>query len=359
MHRRRTWVLLSLLGVLAAALVAAGCGSGPQTAQSVLRETFGGANRDAHVTSGRVTLVLDSNLAGVSSSSGSDSIRLSGPFESGGNGQPPKFDFTLSRSTGGQNVMAGIVSTGTQGFVRFGGKAYSLSGALYQRLRQITGSKNGGSIAPNLSALGIDPQRWLVNPRIVGDAQIGGTETIHVSAAVNVPRFLEDASRLLSRANSVTQGQAGASLQLTPQQRQAIEKAVRSAHIDVYTGKDDKLLRKLDLRVVVGSSAGSRGGSLHFALELDDLNGDQTINAPANAVPLQTLINQMQSAAGASGSGSGSGSGGTGGAAAPAQPQQPQAQAPSTGASGQGAYLQCVQQAGGDLAKQQACAKYL
>lgn len=362
MPSRRSFTALSALLALLAALALGACGSSDESASSVLRQTFS-THRDVKVSSGRVTLALDSSLQGVQGLSGQDSIHLSGPFASGTRGQAPRFDFTLSRNQAGQGITAGIVSTGTEGFVRFGGQAYSLSDQLYARLRQVaTGGRNGSSIAPSLGALGVNPQRWLVDPHTVGEAEVGGTKTVHIAAKVDVPRFLQDASRLLARASAVTRGQTPAAASLTPQQLAAIQRVVSQATVDVYSGQDDKLLRRIDLRVATRPSGKSRGGSLHFVLELDDLNGEQNITAPAGAQPLASLLTALQGQGGGAATPALPSTGG--GTATPAPPSTGGATttpaAPSTGGSSrQQQYLGCLGQAGSDLARQQACAKFL
>src|SRR3954471_9825360 len=85
---RSAFVLLSCLF----ALLVAGCGSSDDSAESLLAKTF---SPHQGVKSGRLNAQLDANVQGVQGLNGPVRLRLSGPFQSGGDGEMPQFDFTL------------------------------------------------------------------------------------------------------------------------------------------------------------------------------------------------------------------------------------------------------------------------
>ena len=65
---------------------------------------------------------------------------------------------------------------------------------------------------------------------------------------------------------------------------------------DVYVGKKDHVIRKVSGRIDFEVPEGSRqelggieGGSLEFSVEFADVNGEQEIEAPAEARPLSEL----------------------------------------------------------------------
>jgi hypothetical protein len=335
--------VLCLLAVVAAcALAACGSSASDQSAQSLLRKTF---STSKGVKSGRLNVALNADLQGVGNVSGPVALRLTGPFESQGAKTLPRFDFTIGLTSGGQSFTAGGVSTGTKGFVRFQGRSYALSDALFQQFKKgyeqsasKTATKKG---ANTFASLGIDPSRWLIAPRKAGEQDVGGAKTVHITAGIDVPRFLTDVSTLLGKAGSLSQG-TQVPRNLTAKQRAAIQKAVSSAAVDVFTGKDDTVLRRLDLRVALRKTGTSRGGTVRFTLEIDDLNAQQAITPPANARPLAELLTQLRAGTTATpGTGSGGGT----------------ATTPSPGATPK--YLDCVNKAGQDLRKVQACAQYL
>lgn len=331
-------VLLLTLLLAVAALVGCGGGGGSgESATQVLDQTFGSG---ASVKSGRLTLALDADVPGVRGVQGPVSLKLTGPFQAASSGdQLPRFDFTLSLDADGQSLNAGAVSTGDQGFLRFEGTAYALPAKLFAEFRDSYLKAQRRSAAkqrpPSLGQLGIDPRSWLTNPQRQDDTELGGTAVTHVSAGLDVSKLLADVQTLLRRAQSVSGGSA---TPLTQAQLDQLRKDVESAKVDVYAGKDDHELRKLVVDL------GLTKGRLSFTLAYDQLGQPQTIAAPSGAKPIQDLVAQLQGAAAAV-SGAGSGSSGSSGSSA-------------TGGANQ-RYLQCVQDAGQDLAKVQACAKFL
>jgi hypothetical protein len=344
--RRLVFALLSCVIVM----FLAACGGGDDSVNSLLSQTFA---PDKAVKSGRLNVQLDADVQGVQGLNGPVRLRLGGPFQSSGKGQMPRFDFTLGLTAGGQTFSAGGVSTGDKGFVKFQGQAYAVSDQLFTQfkngyLNAAKQSANKKSNAPTLGALGIDPRRWLTGAKKAGEEKIGDTDTIHITAGIDVNHLLDDVNRLLGKASTAS-GSKSVPQSLTPQQRQQIQNAVDTATVDVFTGKDDKLLRRLDVNVKLKPSGKLKGGTVRFQLQLDALNKDQTITAPGNAKPLDQLLQSLGATSGSSGT-----SGSTGQSTTPA-PTTPAA--PSTGSSsGNSAYLQCVDKAGGDIGALQKCA---
>jgi hypothetical protein len=68
-----------------------------------------------------------------------------------------------------------------------------------------------------------------------------------------------------------------------------VTNAVKDATIDVYTGKDDRLMRKLDVSVNFAPAAEKVknlvGASVRFTVEISDPNRPVTVQAPTNARP--------------------------------------------------------------------------
>ena len=357
--RPTTLILVLLLALAATGLAACGDSSSSSSSDSVdkiLADTFSPGQK---VKSGKLDLALDLDLKGLPSLTAPVKLALTGPFQSAGDsGGLPTFDFTAKLAFGGQDFSVGAVSTGDKGFVRFQGQTYAVGDALFKSFKtgyeQAQKKSGGKSKGTSLQSLGIDPRRWLSGAKKEGEESVGGTDTIHISSDIDVGKFLDDVNTLLSRAGSI--GVAGStprkvSKGLTPQQRAQIERAVKSAKLDIYTGKDDRLLRKLAINVVLDVPADARqqagglsSGNVGFVLTLNDLNNPQEIATPQGAKPLSALTSQLQGLIGGSTGSTGSGSSGSG-SDAPAG-------APS-------AYLECLQKAGEDVAEVQKCAALL
>jgi hypothetical protein len=335
-------------------LLAVGCGSsdgGNATTSTLLKDTFSGGKT---VKSGKLDVALGVDAQGLPTLTGPVAFKLAGPFSSVGDGKLPKFDFDLDIAAGGQTIQAGAVSLGDTGYLKFGGKTYSVGKALFDQFKtgyeksQSQSKSNSGS---TFKALGVDPSRWLTNARQVGKTAVGGTDTFHIVSGVDVPRFLADVNQLLSKAKNL----GGSSTQgvpqgLSPQVQATIERSVKNAKVDIYTGVDDHALRRLALSVSLAvpkdaqkQAGGLKSGDLRFDLTIADLNKDQTIEAPADALPFSELQSQLAAL-----------QGGTGTTPATPPTNSGTGTLPSGGAPSK--YLQCVQKAGTDIAQVQKCA---
>jgi hypothetical protein len=366
MHTRNTsrspWLRRGLLlGALVAALALAACGSSSTgssgssgSAQSLLKQTFASGKP---VKSGVLGITFTLNPSGSSTLSTPVSLSVSGPFQSRGTGHLPQSNFTVAISALGRKGQLGIISTGTSGYVTLQGAAYQLPTADFQRLESgfssVGGSSQGGG---GLSALGINPQNWLSNPSVVGSDTIGGADTTHIRAGVNVTALLADINTLLGKASSSTGTKLPSSIPQATQQK--IAAAIKNATVDVWTGKSDKVLRKLSLNLNVpvtgrlsSLAGGMTGAGIGFTLQYSDVNQPQTIAAPSNVQPYSQFTTKLRSLlTGIEGSVGGGALGAAG----------------ATGSSGSAAtaskitkYSQCIQSAGQDVVKMQKCASVL
>jgi hypothetical protein len=355
----RRCLLLFVLPLLVAGC-GGGSGGGDASTSQLLKDTFSGGKT---VKSGKLDVSLGFQAQGLATLTGPVALKLSGPFQSQGAGKLPKFDFDLELAAGGQTVQAGAVSLGDSGYLKFGGHAYTIDKTLFEQFK--TGYEKsqqqakGKDAGPSFKALGVDPGHWLKDPHKAGTANVGGTTTFHITSGVDVARFLADVNKLLAKAKnlggsttqSVPQG-------LSPTVQSVIERSVKRAQVDVYTGQSDHTLRRIALSVSLAvpkdaqkSAGGLKSGELRFDLQIADLNSDQTISAPANPRPLS----ELQQALGVL---QGGGSGGT----STTPSTTPSTTTPSTTTPSAGApkaYLDCVQKAGTDIAKVQQCAGLL
>jgi hypothetical protein len=380
-----------LLAVLSATLLVA-CGGGgsssggskpPSDAAGILKDTFG---PDKPVKSGKVDLAVAVDATGLSGVSGPLKLSLTGPFQSTGGKTVPEFDFDLALAAGSMNLTAGVTSTGKAGYLKFQGTSYALPDTVFQQFKQgyakSAGSSDGKkSSGPSLSSLGVDPLRWLKSPKKVGVEDVEGAASNHVSATVDVPSLLGDVDTLLKKAGSlsgVAGAAAGVPTGLTAAQKTQIEQAITATSFDVWAGKDDGILRKLDVSVSfdVPASAqarvgGLKKGTVRLTLTLADLNKDQKVSAPATTKPLNQLTSQISgllgglglgSALGSPNSSSGSGSSpgaGSGGSGSSGSGSSGSGSAAAPSATAATKYAQCLQSAGTDIAKVNACAKLL
>jgi hypothetical protein len=324
-----------------------GCGSSSSgDATTILKQTFGGSHV---VNSGNLNFTVTVAPSGSRTLTSPITLSFGGPFQSRGQGKLPESDFNVSISAHGKTGSLGIVSTGTSAYVTVQGTSYQLPAATFQKLESsFAGIGGGSSGAPGLSKLGINPMRWLIKPSVVGKQIIGGADTTHIRAGVNVAALLVDLNAFLQKASSV--GVAGAS-GISQTTRNQIAAHVKNPSFDVWTGTSDKTVRKLQVKLtlpVTGQVStelgGLRSADLALNLQYADLNKPQTIQAPTAIRPFNEFATKLRSfLATAQGTL-------TGNAATTTAPSTQH----STTSKVQ-RYSQCLQAGGQDVAKMQQC----
>jgi hypothetical protein len=341
----------------------------------LLRQTFSGSHT---VNSGNVTFNLTVNPSGSRTLNGPIMLTFGGPFQNRGHGQPPESNFNVSISALGKSGSLGILSTGTNGYVTLQGTSYQMPASTFQSLESGFARVSPGSASGALGRLGIHPLTWLQSPKVLGDENVAGTATTHIRAGVNVDALLGALNTLLHNAPSL--GIPGASRLtpgLSPTTRSRIAGAVRNPSVDVWTGKGDKTLRRLLIRLtlpVTGQIStllgGLRSADLGLTLQYANLNQAQSITAPTSVRPYSEFINKLrgfvqnlQAVSGAAGAGAlgntGTGTTGTGTTATGTGTTPAGSTGTSPTATSVQRYAQCVQAAAGNLSKMQSCAPLL
>jgi len=351
----RIRLLIVLAFALPAALLIAACGSGgnDEDPQQVLHETF---SNPTPIRSGTFDLDLRIETSG-GEDPGKLEAKLGGKFQSRGPDQFPVFDFDVSlHGEGGSQSFTGnggLTSTGNEAFLKFQGTEYAVPQALYQEFvttyAQLQ-SQNQGQSDQNtglLESLGIDVSRWLTDLTNDGTEDVEGTKTIHVSGKANVPQLVDDLKKIAQRAGSA----AG---NVDPAEFDVLKGTIRSGDIDVNSGEEDKLLRRLQLDFDLNPPPGTPGApdsvTVFFQLNLADVNKPQTVQAPANAEPLKNLLDRYGIDLGNLGNALRGGVGSSG-----ALPESGgSTTAPSASATER--YQQCLQQASGQAQLQQCAA---
>jgi hypothetical protein len=324
-------LLLLLLAVFAVAgLALAACGGGDgggssdESAQELIDQTFSGKKK---VDSGKINMDLAAKLeatgAAASQLEGPISLKLTGPFQSQGEDKLPEVDFDMTISAGGQKFTAGAVTTNDQAFISYQGTNYRIPQGQFDRYkRQVEReSRQQNSEQQNqfdLASLGVNPRDWLSNPTKEGEEEVGGAQTTHVSADVRISALLKDVNDLIRRAGSLGLDRDQVPQRIPQRTMRQIEESVKAAKFDLWTGTEDKIMRRLEIEFsfdlpeeLQSQAQGVSGGTVDIKVEIADLNEDQTIEVPKSARPLSELQNQL--GVGALGLGEGLGGGGSGG----------------------------------------------
>jgi hypothetical protein len=347
--------LTALALALACALLVAACGGGgnSEDPQQVLHETF---SNPTSIRSGTFDLDFRLETSG-GDNPGSLEAKLGGKFAGQGTGQFPKFDIDASvKAEGGSQSLSGtggLTSTGQAAFLNFQGTDYAVPQQVYDEFTstyaQLQGQSGSGKSANLLQSLNISPANWLTDLKNEGTADVEGTKTIHISGTANVSKLVEDLKAIAQKAGSALGS-------VNTQQLDQLNDVVQSGDIDVYSGEDDKLLRRFQIHVDLKPPAGTPGApdslSVDIQLNFADVNQPETFSAPANAQPLGDLFQKLGVDPGQLGNALRGGLGTSG-----ALPESGgSTKAPS--ASGVQAYEQCLSQASGS-AELQKCADLL
>jgi len=348
-------ILLALLATLALAVGACGGdgGGGDEASadtdvDTLLSDTFKG-NKD--VKSGKLALKLDVDAKGAEVE-GPISVSLGGPFQSKGDKQLPTFDIDFAFEGGGQSIKAGLTSTGEKGFVNFQGTEYVVSDQVFNQFKAgyEQAQKQGKQQNQSLSSLGLDPRAWLTNPKNEGEAKVGDDDTIKITGGVDVNKLLDDVNKALQKTRELgVQGTEQLPSQLTDAQKKQVADSVKDPKVEIYTGKEDKILRRMVISVSLVDAQNEAGSAdIKLDLSISDLNEDQEISEPSGAKPFDQLLSQL-GGLGLGGLGGAGGGGSSGGS--------------SSGSGSNNAnlekYSQCISDAGSDVDKARKCADLL
>jgi hypothetical protein len=312
---------VALLALTCCVCLLSACGGSSDSAQSLLSETFSG---HTPIESGDVNLSFAVSAGGPSTTANPLSVMLSGPFDSTVSGKLPRFDLQLQLTAAGHPLSAAATSTGSALYVQLAGTWFSTPPSTYKAIEEgyakATSTASAGKVRSTFSALGIEPAHWLTDPTQLGTTMIAGVSTIHLTAAVNVPAFLADVSKLTQAGGGLGLGSAGGGStgSLSPTIATELAKSIKSAHVDIYTGQSDHLLRRLEVTATVSATpqtqallGGLSSATLRVVLEFSSLNKPQTISAPANPQPSSQLLPALQQLVGVlQGASSGSTTGG-------------------------------------------------
>ena len=292
----------TFIGVVSALLVAVlvGCGgddssSGDKAAtdkggaansaevKKLIRQTFG---PNAKAKSGNISAIIDMTVKGHPRYKEPIQVSLVGPFTNEGGQPETKLDVSLGLRGG---ILGGdMYLKDSKAYIGLGSTAYEVPASIAGPLRSPL-SKAGNALDAILGVFNINPDRWAKNPRIVGNERVAGIDTIHGTAQINTKNLFLDLATLAKRLTSLRITDiTGLPRQVDARARAALGRSVKTATGDVYTGADDKVLRRAKLNLLLEPSAKDRKilkfTSIKVAANLDitDIGAPQKVNVPAN-----------------------------------------------------------------------------
>ena len=343
-----------IIGVVTA-VVLAGCGGDNETGErasagSDVNELLGATFTNVQkMKSATFDMKVAVESRGTGAADGNVAARLSGAFASEGTNRLPKFALNAEMTSAGQTVSGGATYTGEKGFVTLQGTPYEVSGTVLQpfvasyeqALKSQQSEQKGGLV---LGALGIDFRKWLKNPRNEGEAKVGDTDTIKLTGSADVNQIVADLEKISKRAASLPGAAGQVPQSLTPEQKQRLTEAIKSVDVEVYTGAEDKILRRLVVTADLKDAASKVDAGLLLDLTFTKVGEEQEIEGPDNAQPFSELLKALD-AAGLTDLGLG------GGSTAPKDPSEM--------SNNVDEYAECIEDAKGDRAKARECAAIL
>jgi hypothetical protein len=267
---RRLLCLLAVVPALAGCSLLGGGGGGE--AEDALGET---ADNLGEIRSG----TLDLRLLVEPRDGDAFGLELNGPFElPEEEGALPELDLDYTQIAGGRRGTIGLVSTGDAAFTVVDGQAYELGDDETDELRAAARSLEG------LARLPID--EWIDEPTLEDGGEVGGAETDLVSGDLDLVAAANDLIDLARGFGPPLPQLAGANAD-------RVREAARDTSIRVWTGTDDRLLRRMLLEAELGDVPGPLGlllgdlvpAKITFELGVTDPNRPVTVEAPRDPRP--------------------------------------------------------------------------
>lgn len=303
MSRLRTLLLFAALAGLSTVFAACGSdsGSSDESPEAVLKgSTFEG------IESADVDLSVNVDVSG--DEGGSVDASVSGPFQSKGGNQLPELDLTAkaSGSVGGKDINfdGGIVLVPNKAYVSYEGEDYEVDPTTFsfvqsaiEEAQQKSGAESGteGATKCQEEAAGkFSAEDFVDHLTNEGSADVGGTETTKVSGDLDVGSALEAITELTEIPACSSQLQAAGPLPLGELENAQgeIEKALKSAHADVYVG-EDKIIRRLTAEFDIHPEGSGEEVKIEVDLSLSGVNEEQEITTPEGAKPLTDLFQKL------------------------------------------------------------------
>ncbi len=292
-----TILLAAVVAALALALGACGGDGGGDDAEALLDKSF-----RQSIPSADVAMDLQMEIDGLAGFERPVRIRAEGPYINSKDTLPKlDLDVSIDAQDSGQTIQAGFLSTGDRAFLKFANSYYEQPQADVARAnRRLAGGDENAD--GSLRELGLDPRKWVVDASLEGEEEVGGVATRHITGKLDVEALLGDLNKLLKRSGTSLPGAAGGAKPLGEQDIARLTRAMEAPSFDVYVGKEDDLVRRISTRVELRVPEESRadvGGitraTIRFSTQIENVGGEQRVEAPERSSPISDLTNQLGS----------------------------------------------------------------
>ena len=251
-------------------------------AQKLLAQTFG---PNPKARSGQLNGTIDIYVDGVPRFEPRVELSMSGPFRQD-KGADPAANLSMGIELRGKIYGGDLILANDQVLIGLGSTGYQIPDDIAARLRRpLKNSRNGlGAI---LNVFGIAPRRWAKHPRIVGNENVNGEDTIHGTAQIDAKAYFLDVAKLTNALTSLRITEvAGVPTRIDAADRAALARSVTSSKGDIWTGAEDHVMRKASFAMRLKPSAkdrrrlGFQSMRLTGNLEVTDVGGQQALDVP-------------------------------------------------------------------------------
>lgn len=211
-------------------------------------------------------------------------FELKGPFSMPEGEGLPKANLTYTRFLGTTQDSFGFISTGDAAFMRVGQRTYRLPD---ERVASMRGSEDAGRKGP---FSGLDFDKWVPDSEVVAAEE--GSEVETVTGDLDVVRAINDMLEIARDYGGVDRPD------IEGEDAQNLRNAVKSAELTLVTGKDDRILRSLQVTMDLGRDPpeafqraleGFTGVNFVLEVKLTEPNSEVSVEAPANPLPYESL----------------------------------------------------------------------
>ena len=296
----RTPRLLAALLLALTALVIGACGgsddeggSSSEDVNELLTQTFTG---DKQMDSGKVSLAftLEAQGEGAEELQGPVKVTLDGPFDASdkercrsSRSRPP----SRARGRASPRARRPPATRATSPSRAPTTWSPTRSSSSSRRTTSRRASRRGQNQGQSLATLGLDPRKWLIDPQNAGEAQVGDTDTIKITAGIDVNKLLEDANSALAAASAL-----GAPRPADPREA---DRGAEAAGRRRDQGPEDRDLHRQGRQdpAAPGARSASRtagsAGTISFDVSITDLNEPQDIPEPERAAVRPSCSTQL------------------------------------------------------------------
>lgn len=293
----------AIIGVVHIVLVGAliGCGGGSKSGaggspakpadaanspavKKLIEQTFG---PNPKATSGMLSGTVDIVVKGVPRYRQPIQVTMSGPFDKP-SGRAPEANLSVGLALRDGAIGGELVLIDDKALIGLGTTGYRIPDPIAAPIRRPLTASSKNALSSVLSVFGIAPQRWARNPRIVGNENVSGEDTVHATAEIDSGRFYLDVARLTKVLTSLRITEVtGLPRKIDRRARVALTRSVTKATGDIYSGATDHVLRRamFDMRLKMSAKdrrtlGGITGLTIKGQLDVTEVGSAPTIKAP-------------------------------------------------------------------------------